>query len=182
MAPGLTSLTIGPPGVCEGDGGLRHQLGRGPVFRVGVGDVQAHAAGAGGAHLQVQPRTGGGHGAVDDEHVAHELRHRLRDEQQLQRLCRSLGRLVGGLAGGPAAVVGAVAAHRRQLRGQRLELVLGDQRGGVDILVADGGGGVDAVHHHVGPVSADELRELRAGIGLIQPAEQVVVQAGPALG
>ena len=65
---------------------LREQHARRLLLGVGVGDVEAHAAGTRGADLDVGPGARLDHGLVEHLHVADELGHVVGDEEHLQAL------------------------------------------------------------------------------------------------
>ena len=121
-------------GVGEGHRGLGEQLGRGSVLAVGVGDVQPHAAGAGGAHLEVEA------GA----RLA-SARSRMSTWRTSCGIDRERISVSTSWATGP----GATSRPARRL----VEVALREHCRGVDVLVGDGGGGVDRVDHHVGAVT-----------------------------
>ena len=130
---------------------LREQHARGLLLRVRVGDVQAHAAGAGGADLDVGPGARAHHGLVEQLHVADQLRHGVGGEQHLQRLAQ-------------------VFALPERLPGLAARLV--------DVLVGDARGRVHAVHDDVGPLGGDEPVQVVLGGGLLgQRVEQALDQA-----
>ncbi len=152
-------------GVGESNGGFGHQLGRGLVFAVSVRNVQAHAAGSGGADLNVQPRADFAHGAIDQQDVADQLRHGLRDEQSFKR---------------PLGLFPVVLGRRRvadaDVSQQSVNLALGNHRAGVNILIADGGSGVDRIHDHVRPVFENQLRQTGSSEGGVEVAEEIGVK------
>ena len=99
---------------------------------MGVGDVEPHAPGAGGADLDVDAGAGVDHAAVHDLDVADQARHVEGVEQAL-----------GG---------GVLDAPRLEL----LQDVLGRAE---DVAVGDAGRGVDAVDHDVRPRLGEDVVE-----------------------
>ena len=60
---------------------------------------------------------------------------------------------------------------------QPLQQVVGLLAEAVDVLVADGRGGVDAIDDDVGAIASDELGQAGAGVGVVERAEEVLVEA-----
>ena len=159
--PGGAAHQEQEPGVGEGHRRLGEQLGRGAVLAVGVGDVQPHAAGAGGPDLDVEAGPRIGQGPVEQHHMAHQLRHRQGEDEGLH---------VAGqpLRGHPAPFDDA------------LHIALRQDGGGVDVLVGDGGRRVDRVDDHIRPVGGDEAGQAGAVVGGVQRPEEVVEDRPPA--
>jgi hypothetical protein len=125
------------------------------VLAVGVGDVEPHAAGAGGPHLDVEAGAGLGQGPVEQHHVAHQLGHRQGEDERLH-VARQLGR--------------GHAAPFDQAR----HVALRQDGGGVDILVGDGSGRVHRVDDDVGPAGGHEAGQAGARVGGVQRPEEVL--------
>ena len=129
-AAGRAGHEEGEQGLRPGHGRFGHEHPRGLLFAVGVGDVEAHAAGAAGAHFDIGLSARVARGFVEDLDVAHQL---------------------GDVEGGEQAFHFLMPVHLA-LGGIHLGLQL--PRGAVNILIRHGGGGVHAVDDDVGRFAA----------------------------
>ena len=144
------------PGVCEGNRGLGHELGRWSVLAVGIGDVQSHAAGSRGPHLQVEAGPRVVHSPAEDQNMSDELWHRLGQDQSLDIVC------------------GARLYLRRMVTSWNLaDRLLGNNGRGVHVLVTDGSRSVDAVDNDVGAVAEDQSGQTGPLVGVVEGSEQI---------
>ena len=123
---------------------------------MGIRDIEPHAARSGGSHLEVQAGTGLVHRPTEDQYVSNQLRHGLRKDERFDIMDGLVPRL-------DWIVVG------RNLR----DGLFGDDGSGVDVLVADGRGGVDAIDDHIWAVLEDETGQAGLLIGRIDRAEKI---------
>src|SRR5262249_61462070 len=96
------------------------------------------------------------HRAVEQLSVPNQLRHGLRNNESLYRALHGLAPV--------AYLIEAVAGDPVVYKVQQVSDLDGV---GVDVLVADGGCGIDAVDYYLRPVLAQSRNQHRAPIGII---------------